>query len=85
MDSGRGGRFLPVNNGYRAFLMNEARYSRLTREFQTLFVKNEKTAMERYQHLLKLKEMYAQNERSPGEIRGSVTILAHTRNEICAD
>ncbi len=53
----------PKEEGYRPFLMNEARYSRLTREFpdraETLFVKNEKTAMERYQHLLKLKELYA--------------------------
>ncbi len=43
--------------------MNEARYSRLTREYPEraaeLFERNEKAAMERYQHLLKLKEMYA--------------------------
>ena len=49
--------------GYQEFLMNEARYSRLTREFPEraaeLFERNEKAAMERYQHLLKLKEMYA--------------------------
>ena len=48
--------------GYQEFLMNEARYSRLTREFPEraaeLFERNEKAAMERYQHLLKLKEMY---------------------------
>ncbi len=49
--------------GYRDFLMNEARYSRLTREFpehaEELFEANEKAAMERYDHLLKLKELYA--------------------------
>ena len=49
--------------GYQEFLMNEARYSRLTREFpdraSELFQRNEKAAMDRYQHLLKLKEMYA--------------------------
>ena len=49
--------------GYRDFLMNEARYSRLTREFpqraETLFERNEEAAMERYQHLLKLKDLYA--------------------------
>ena len=49
--------------GYQEFLMNEARYSRLTREFPeragVLFERNEKNAMERYQHLLKLKAMYA--------------------------
>ena len=48
--------------GYQEFLMNEARYSRLTREFpdraSELFQRNEKNAMERYQHLLKLKAMY---------------------------
>ncbi len=50
--------------GYQEFLMNEARYSRLTREFpgraEELFAKNENAAMERYAHLLKLKEMYAE-------------------------
>ena len=49
--------------GYQEFLMNEARYSRLTREFPErateLFERNEKAAMERYQHLLKLKDVYA--------------------------
>ncbi len=49
--------------GYQEFLMNEARYSRLTREFPErateLFERNEKAAMERYAHLVKLKEMYA--------------------------
>ena len=48
--------------GYQEFLMNEARYSRLTREFPeragVLFERNEKNAMERYEHLLKLKAMY---------------------------
>ncbi len=48
--------------GYRDFLMNEARYSRLTREFPErageLFERNEQAAMDRYQHLLKLKAMY---------------------------
>ncbi|MBO5502014.1 MAG: pyruvate:ferredoxin (flavodoxin) oxidoreductase, partial [Clostridia bacterium] len=48
--------------GYQEFLMNEARYSRLTREFPeratVLFERNEKAAMERYDHLLKLKAMY---------------------------
>ncbi|MCH3967406.1 MAG: pyruvate:ferredoxin (flavodoxin) oxidoreductase [Atopobiaceae bacterium] len=49
--------------GYQEFLMNEARYSRLTREFPDrateLFERNEDNAMDRYQHLLKLKAMYA--------------------------
>ena len=48
--------------GYQEFLMNEARYSRLTREFperaDRLFKENETEAMARYQHLLKLKAMY---------------------------
>ena len=50
--------------GYQEFLMNEARYSRLTREFpdraSDLFARNEKSAMDRYQHLLKLKAMYSE-------------------------
>ena len=49
--------------GYQEFLMNEARYSRLTREFperaSVLFEKNEQNAKERYEHLLKLVDMYA--------------------------
>jgi pyruvate-ferredoxin/flavodoxin oxidoreductase len=49
--------------GYQDFLMNEARYARLTREFpgraEELFAQNEEAAMDRYAHLLKLKEMYA--------------------------
>ena len=48
---------------YRAFIMNEARYSSLTRSFperaEVLFKKAEDTAKARYQHLLKLKELYA--------------------------
>ena len=48
--------------GYREFLMNEARYSRLTREFperaENLFERSEEAAMERYQHLVDLKAMY---------------------------
>ena len=50
--------------GYQEFLMNEARYSRLTREFPDrageLFEQNEKAAVERYNHLLKLKDVYAE-------------------------
>lgn len=52
------------SGGYQEFLMNEARYSRLTREFPErageLFERNEKAAMERYEHLLKLKDVYAE-------------------------
>ena len=48
--------------GYQEFLMNEARYSRLTREFperaDTLFAANEAEAKARYEHLTKLVEMY---------------------------
>ena len=42
--------------------MNEARYSRLTREFpdraSNLFARNEEAAKERYEHLMKLVELY---------------------------
>jgi pyruvate-ferredoxin/flavodoxin oxidoreductase len=48
--------------GYREFLMNEARYSRLTREFperaEGLFERNEENAKARYEHLMKLSELY---------------------------
>ncbi|WP_058986572.1 pyruvate:ferredoxin (flavodoxin) oxidoreductase [Hugonella massiliensis] len=48
--------------GYRDFLMNEARYSRLTREFperaEELFEENEEAAMSRFKHLEKLKALY---------------------------
>ena len=52
---------LPAD-GYREFLMNEARYSRLTREFpdraDTLFEESEENAKARYEHLQRLIEMY---------------------------
>ena len=48
--------------GYRDFLMNEARYARLTNEFpdraEELFAKSESNAKKRYEHLLKLKKLY---------------------------
>ena len=47
---------------YRDFIMNEARYSSLTRSFperaEELFTKAEKTAMDRYAHLQKLVKLY---------------------------
>ena len=50
--------------GYQDFLMNEARYASLTRSFperaEELFAENEQAAMARYQHLLKLKDLYAE-------------------------
>ena len=49
---------------YRDFIMNEARYSSLTRSFpdraEELFTLAEKTAQERFQNLELQKEMYAQ-------------------------
>ena len=49
-------------DGYREFLLNEARYNRLTREFperaEALFERNEAAAKERYEHLTKLVELY---------------------------
>ena len=48
--------------GYQEFLMNEARYSRLTREFperaNVLFAESEENAKARYEHLMKLVELY---------------------------
>ena len=49
-------------DGYQEFLLNEARYASLTRSFpdraKVLFAKNEESAKARYEHLLKLVEMY---------------------------
>ena len=49
--------------GYRELLLNEARYARLTREFperaERLFEASEANAKARYEHLLKLKELYS--------------------------
>ena len=49
-------------DGYQEFLMNEARYSRLKmsnpERAADLFAKNEAAAKERYEHLVKLVELY---------------------------
>ena len=49
--------------GYQEFLMNESRYASLKSFFpdraDTLFAENEEAAIERYAHLVQLKEMYA--------------------------
>ena len=48
--------------GYQEFLMNEARYSSLTRSFpdraKELFALNEETAKKRYEKLTRLQKMY---------------------------
>ena len=53
----------PATGSYREFLLNEARYASLTRSFperaEELFALSEKTATERYEHLLRLKDLYA--------------------------
>ena len=53
----------PATGSYRDFLMNEARYSALTRSFperaEKLFALSEETAAARYEHLLRLKDLYA--------------------------
>ncbi|MDP4145974.1 MAG: 4Fe-4S binding protein, partial [Bacillota bacterium] len=52
----------PGDGSYQEFLNNETRYTRLKRAFpdraEKLFAANEKAAMERYEHLLKLVELY---------------------------
>ena len=57
--------------GYQEFLMNEARYSRLTREFpehaERLFKENEEAAMARYDHLVRLSELYAAEKKEQPE------------------
>ena len=52
--------------GYRDFILNEARYSSLTRSFperaEKLFAKAEQASLDRYAHLLRLKDLYAPAE-----------------------
>ncbi len=53
----------PKTEDYRKFMMNEARYSALTRSFperaEELFVKSEQASVERYEHLQKLIALYS--------------------------
>jgi pyruvate-ferredoxin/flavodoxin oxidoreductase len=53
----------PATEAYKAFLLNEARYSALTRSFperaEALFAQSEQTALERYEHLTRLQDLYA--------------------------
>ena len=53
----------PATTSYRDFIMNEARYSSLTRSFperaESLFTLAEQTSVARYDHLLRLKDLYA--------------------------
>ena len=55
-----------AKTSYRDFLMNEARYSSLSRAFperaEVLFAKAEETAKERYEHLTRLQALYAPKE-----------------------
>lgn len=52
----------PGDGTYQDFLNNETRYTRLSRSFpdraEKLFKESEKAAMERYEHLLRLVELY---------------------------
>ncbi len=56
----------PATGSYHDFLMNEARYSSLTRSFperaKVLFQESEDVAKARYAHLLKLKDLYAPDD-----------------------
>ena len=55
-----------ASTSYRDFIMNEARYSRLTREFpdraEKLFAKAEENSTDRYAHLKKLVNLYSEEE-----------------------
>lgn len=54
------------SQSYRDFIMNEVRYNSLLRAFpdraECLFEKSEEYSKEKYQHLLKLKDLYAPAE-----------------------
>ncbi|MDY3711647.1 MAG: pyruvate:ferredoxin (flavodoxin) oxidoreductase [Agathobaculum sp.] len=53
----------PKTEDYRKFMMNEARYSALTRSFpdraEDLFNRSEKESVQRYKHLQRLQDLYA--------------------------
>ena len=55
-----------LSQSYRDFIMNEVRYNSLLRAFpdraECLFEKSEECSKEKYQHLLKLKDLYAPAE-----------------------
>lgn len=56
----------PGDGTYQEFLNNETRFTRLTRSFperaEKLFDESETTAKERYEHLLRLVELYNQED-----------------------
>ncbi len=56
-----------ATTSYRDFIMNEARYSSLSRAFperaEALFAQAEETAKERYEHLTRLQALYAPSEK----------------------
>ena len=56
----------PATTSYRDFILGEARYSSLTRSFperaEELFAQAEKASVDRYDHLLRLKDLYAPAE-----------------------
>ncbi|MBR3803096.1 MAG: pyruvate:ferredoxin (flavodoxin) oxidoreductase, partial [Clostridia bacterium] len=56
----------PATGSYRDFILGEARYSSLTRSFperaEELFAQAEKASIDRYDHLLRLKDLYAPAE-----------------------
>ena len=56
----------PATADYKEFILNEARYSSLTRSFperaEALFAEAEKASIDRYDHLLRLKDLYAPAE-----------------------
>ncbi len=56
----------PATGSYRDFILGEARYSSLTRSFperaEELFAQAEKASLDRYDHLLRLKDLYAPAE-----------------------
>ncbi len=57
----------PATASYRDFIMNEARYSSLTRSFperaEQLFAKAEDASVARYAHLLKLQALYSEEDK----------------------
>ena len=66
--------------GYQEFLLNEARYASLSRvlpqeQVDELFRENEEAAMARYEHLTKLKDLYARLNKCRRASKNTVRVL----------
>ena len=76
------------SQSYRDFIMNEVRYNSLLRAFpdraECLFEKSEEYSKEKYQHLLKLKDLYARLNKCRRASKNTVRVLRRLSVKHCA-